>query len=110
MSTSPYPADALNRLQETEREVLAVIDKLCRENGIDYFIDGGTLLGAVRHGGFIPWDDDIDIGMPKDDFDRFCEIAPGVAPERLFAAYLDQHQGVLGSLGKDIQGWHAIHR
>jgi lipopolysaccharide cholinephosphotransferase len=81
MSTSPYPADALNRLQETEREILAVIDKLCRENGIDYFIDGGTLLGAIRHGGFIPWDDDVDLGMPKDDYDRFCELAPTLLPD-----------------------------
>lgn len=81
MSASPYPADSLARLQEAEREILTVIDTICRENGIDYFIDGGTLLGAVRHGGFIPWDDDVDLGMPKADYDRFCEIAPALLPE-----------------------------
>lgn len=81
MGQSPYPEDSLKRLQTIDLEIVAVIDRICRENGIDYFIDGGTLLGAVRHGGFIPWDDDIDIGMPKDDFDRFCEIAPALLPK-----------------------------
>lgn len=81
MGASPYPADSLERLQATERDILIIIDKICRENDIDYFIDGGTLLGAVRHSGFIPWDDDIDLGMPKTDFDRFCEIAPALLPK-----------------------------
>ena len=101
MGQSPYSEDSLKRLQTIDLEIVAVIDRICRENGIDYFIDGGTLLGAIRHGGFIPWDDDIDIGMPKDDFDRFCEITPALLPKG---------QGVLGSLGKGIQGRHAIHR
>lgn len=81
MSTSPYPQDSLQRLQAIERDIVAVIDKICRENDIEYFIDGGTCLGAVRHGGFIPWDDDVDLGMPKADYDRFCAIAPEQLPE-----------------------------
>lgn len=81
MSQSPYPGNSLEHLQAVDLEIVAIIDKICRENDIDYFIDGGTLLGAVRHGGFIPWDDDIDLGMPKSDFDRFCEIAPALLPE-----------------------------
>lgn len=81
MGQSPYPGNSLERLQSIELEILAVIDRICRENDIDYFIDGGTLLGAVRHGGFIPWDDDIDLGMPKADYDRFCAIAPEKLPE-----------------------------
>ena len=56
MGQSPYPEDSLKRLQTIDLEIVAVIDRICRENGIDYFIDGGTLLGAIRHGGFIPWD------------------------------------------------------
>lgn len=59
---------------------MGVIDAICRENDIDYFIDGGTCLGAVRHGGFIPWDDDVDIGMPLDDYLRFCKVAPDQLP------------------------------
>lgn len=52
-------------------EVMKYIDKLCRENGIVYFIMGGTALGAVRHGGFIPWDDDLDIFMTPYEYAKF---------------------------------------
>jgi lipopolysaccharide cholinephosphotransferase len=76
----PYPEGALERLQDAERDILRVVDALCRENGIEYFIDSGTCLGAVRHGGFIPWDDDTDIGMPYEDYQRFCELAPKALP------------------------------
>ena len=52
-------------------EVMKFIDKLCRENGIVYYIMGGTALGAIRHGGFIPWDDDLDIFMTPAEYCRF---------------------------------------
>lgn len=81
MHDNPYPHDSLKRLQAIELEILVAIDKVCRENGLTYFLDGGTCLGAVRHGGFIPWDDDIDVGMPKDDYDRFCALAASQLPE-----------------------------
>lgn len=55
-------------------DVMKYIDKLCRENGITYFIMGGTALGAVRHGGFIPWDDDLDIFMTPDQYARFKAV------------------------------------
>ena len=54
-------------------DILTDIDEFCRENKIRYSICSGTLLGAVRHGGFIPWDDDADLFMPREDFDRFVE-------------------------------------
>ena len=74
-ATNPYPGDTLERLQAVEREILKVIDDLCQRHGITYFADGGTCLGAVRHKGFIPWDDDIDVAMLHEDFLRFCEVA-----------------------------------
>jgi len=80
-SGKPYPPGVLERLQKTELEILSIIDKICRENGFRYFIMGGNLLGAVRHGGFIPWDDDLDIGMPWDDYCRFREAAPSLLPD-----------------------------
>ena len=55
-------------------DVMKYIDKLCRENGIVYYIMGGTALGAVRHGGFIPWDDDLDIFMTPDQYDKFKAV------------------------------------
>ena len=81
MAVGPYPGDALRRLQEAEFEVLLAIDDVCAKAGISYFLDGGTCLGAVRHGGFIPWDDDVDVGMPYDDYLRFVAEAPGLLPE-----------------------------
>lgn len=54
--------------------LLKIIDKICRENNIEYWIDGGTLLGAVRHNGFIPWDDDVDICVSNHDYFKLLEI------------------------------------
>jgi len=64
-----------------QMEILAEIDKMCKENGIRYFADYGTLLGTVRHKGFIPWDDDIDICMLREDYQRFHEIAKSKLPK-----------------------------
>lgn len=55
-------------------EIMKDIDKFCRENDIPYTISAGTMLGAIRHGGFIPWDDDADLFMLREDFDRFVKI------------------------------------
>lgn len=74
----------LRALQLEELSILEAIDAICRKYDIDYWLDGGTCLGAVRHKGFIPWDDDIDIAMRQEDLERFKKIAQKELPEHLF--------------------------
>lgn len=62
---------SLEEMKQIEVDILLNIDSFCKENGIKYGIGYGTLIGAVRHHGFIPWDDDIDIWMPRPDYDKF---------------------------------------
>lgn len=72
----------LNLLREIEKDMLREIDRICREHDIEYFISYGTMLGAVRHGGFIPWDDDVDVAMLRSEFEKFRQIAPKELNER----------------------------
>lgn len=64
----------LRKQQLRMLEILLYIDKVCKDNNINYWLSSGTLLGAVRHGGFIPWDDDLDIEMMREDYDRFQKV------------------------------------
>ena len=66
----PKAEGTLRLVQEAEAGFLDLFQKFCEENNLRYWIDFGTLLGAIRHKGFIPWDDDIDIAMPRDDYER----------------------------------------
>lgn len=75
-----YDEDVLRRLHETELEILDAIRAICDEEGLNWFLIGGSVLGAKRHAGFIPWDDDIDMGMLRDDYERFLEVAPSKLP------------------------------
>lgn len=70
-----YDEKTLKKLQKTELEILKDFDDLCRENGLSYFGGGGTAIGAVRHKGMIPWDDDIDVGLVRKDYVKFLRIA-----------------------------------
>ena len=63
---------------------LIEFDRICKKYNFDYWLDSGTLLGAVRHKGFIPWDDDIDISMPVEDYRAFAKIAPKELPQDMF--------------------------
>jgi lipopolysaccharide cholinephosphotransferase len=75
---------ALRRLQLIELEILDVFVSLCEKHNLCYFFTGGTLLGAVRHKGFIPWDDDIDLGMPRSDYEKLVKICKKEQPAGYF--------------------------
>lgn len=64
----------IDELRELQMQILDYVDAFCRKNDIKYTISGGTLLGAVRHGGYIPWDDDMDIQMLRSEYNRFTEL------------------------------------
>ena len=72
----------LQHIRDMELELLRTVDKICRDNNIMYFLSGGTMLGAIRHKGFIPWDDDIDIAMLREDFVKFKAIIKDKLPEK----------------------------
>lgn len=65
--------EQLRKLQLTELELLVEFDRICRKNNIVYILGYGTMLGAVRHKGFIPWDDDVDVFLMRDEYERFCD-------------------------------------
>lgn len=71
-------------LQMVCLDILKEVDRVCKKHNILYWLEGGTMLGAVRHRGFIPWDDDLDIAMFRDDYNRFLKIAPQELKENYF--------------------------
>ena len=74
----------MTELQNAEFQILCELDRICRKLEIPYFLVCGSALGAVKYGGFIPWDDDIDVGMYREDYERFCREAPALLPGNLF--------------------------
>ena len=72
----------LEELRKIQISILDVVADFCEKHKINYWIDSGTLLGAIRHKGYIPWDDDIDIGMLREDYDKF---------KKLFNQYNDRY-------------------
>lgn len=75
----------LENIQQILLGFLLEVDRICKKHNIKYFLGGGSLLGAVRHKGFIPWDDDADVMMLREDYDRFLSVLPDELPNYLFA-------------------------
>lgn len=78
------------KIQESTLDILKAVAKVCDENGLTYYLTGGSLLGAVRHSGFIPWDDDIDIAMPRADYEKLTKIADDELPSRFKFAHFSK--------------------
>lgn len=95
-----YISGSMKRVWAAQLEVLEEIDKVCKRHDIKWFAHCGTLLGAVRHGGYIPWDDDLDICMLREDYERFLAVAGGELPSG--------YEVKDGSKEEDYQFWSWV--
>ena len=73
----------LEEIHKIDLNILKEFLKICKKHKLKYYIIGGTFLGAVRHNGFIPWDDDMDIALPRDDYEKFLSVANDELPENM---------------------------
>lgn len=80
-------SSARKKVWQTELEMVKLFTGICNAHNLKYFVAGGTLIGAIRHNGFIPWDDDIDIMMPRDDYEKFLKVAQAELPQGFFLQY-----------------------
>ena len=72
----PLDLDLIKEIQDVNIKSLYKLDEICKKYDIQYWVAYGTLLGAIRHKGFIPWDDDLDVCMMRDDFEKLCDVPP----------------------------------
>lgn len=87
-----YNDEELLKIRSSEMGILKDFIKICEENKLKYFGIAGTCLGAVRHGGYIPWDDDIDVGMPRRDYEKFLEIAEKEYSDKYYVLNADNYK------------------
>ncbi len=95
-----YDPEVLQKLKDTELSMLKDIDAVCEKHGINWFALFGTMLGAVRHKGFIPWDDDIDIGMFRADYEKFKKVFDEELGEKYRLSAPDIEEGYSSSVIK----------
>ena len=89
-----------NKLKETQLEMLKVFIQICEKYKIKYFLIYGSCLGAVRHKGFIPWDDDIDVGLFRKEYEKFLEVAPKELPDNMFLQNIDSEPEYIANFAK----------
>lgn len=87
-------AETAEKLKKTELEILKTFIKICDENKLQYYLIGGSAIGAIRHNGFIPWDDDIDVGMPRKDYNIFYEQLSTSYLTTIFCKHLKRIRGI----------------
>ena len=92
--------DNLKKIQYVEQDLLDYVVKFCKKNNIEYWLDWGTLLGCIRHKGFIPWDDDIDIAMPRNEYNRFIKLFKEKGQNDYFELIDDSVEGYKFSFSK----------
>ena len=97
----------LKEVQQVCLEILKDVHEFCVKNKIRYSLSGGSLLGAIRHNGFIPWDDDVDIQIPRPDYDRFIHIYKSSKGYRLFSREIDGGENVRIRLTKICEMTHT---
>jgi len=90
----------LRQCQLAELYLLDVFVEICEKHNLQYCLGGGTLIGAMRHNGFIPWDDDIDIGMPVKDYKKFLQVAPNEVPDNLLVQVPGEIPGTMEGFAK----------
>ena len=88
--------DDLTRVHQVNLQMLKEIDRICRKHRLNYVLDAGTLIGAVRHRGFVPWDDDADVAMTRKNFDAFLKAAPRELPPEMELVKPDEYHGGKG--------------
>lgn len=92
--SQPMPPGDLRRLQLIQLEMLLEVDRICKKCGIQYCIIAGTLLGAVRHGGYIPWDDDADVALLRPEYEKFAQACQSELDTSRF--YFQDHERTPG--------------
>lgn len=97
----------LRRAQMRMLDILLEVDKICKKHDIPYWLEGGTLLGAVRHGGFIPWDDDLDISTTMEGYKKMKELFPKELPERYVLQNTETDNNVFVSFAK-VRDKHSL--
>lgn len=95
--------DILHKVWAVEQEILDVIHNICKKHNLKYSLAFGTLLGAIRHGGFIPWDDDIDIMMPREDYEKLKSIWKTEAPSDYIMMDIDTHGDITNTFMKVVK-------
>lgn len=83
----------MSRVHEANLTILKEIDRICRKYNIRYMLDAGTLIGAVRHKGFIPWDDDADVAFTRNQYEAFMKVAPRELPDTMELLEPDSYRG-----------------